>query len=150
MATTLYMDKETRELLEHLKQREPDFNMAQFFKKHLGLEATGKSEDTENLIHTRIKEAELSIKTGEASLNFWKQKLESYYEEQKQRAIKRDKERKSEEEENGYKNYLEQVHTTLADYFENNGYKVYKEGIKEGKWKSTTEFYERYLKNNNS
>lgn len=142
---TINLDKDTTNLLEQLRERDKDFNFSLFIRKHLEMEGSGKSESQETIISQRINEAKFSIKVAENNLALWEERFKTYKEEQKAKAIEVEKRRKENDEQREYNKKFDKMQESLHKYFMDKGYDEYKKGVKEGKWKSTIEFYHKFL-----
>lgn len=133
---SIYTDRETQLMLETVKNKNIDFNISAFFKTALSEHLGGNVEEKQlmNKIQTaRMKkdqvESELTFLDGQMQ----KLKVTEEYKKQEEERILRE-----EQEAERYKSYLESVSKFVLENTEE-----YKQGIKEGKWISNTDFYDK-------
>ena len=134
MSLNIYLDRETRNMIDSIRNRLPSFNVSQFFKKSLG-EQLGTNTEEKNVIDS-LQRAKEKVSEAESEVNFWQDKIYklNLQKELKNKEIEEEKIKEIEDKE--FKIELEKI-----GEFADNNLSEYLDGVKNGLWFNTKEFF---------
>lgn len=136
---SIYTDKETALMLETLKNQNPDFNISAFFKTAISEHIGGNVE--EKMLINKIQTAKMKKDQVDAELTFLGGQLEKLKLAEQLKVAEEERIEKEERDNARYKEYLEEVSKFVLENHEE-----YLKGIKDGKWISNRDFYDKKKK----
>ena len=141
----IFLTEFHEEILKRIKETYPNFNLSGYFQECLSKFGGEKMDESDIL--KKISDVDITITNLSAEKVYWRKKHEEFL---VQKALREKEEKEKEAErlrEIDYKEHMQKVDEYLKDLNSDNRDKLeeYKQGVKEGKWRNTTEFAEKMM-----
>lgn len=143
---TIYLNEFEEGILKRIKETNPNFNLSGYIQECLSKFGGEKMDESDIL--KKISDANIAMINLSAEKVYWEKKHEEFL---VQKALREKEEKEKEAErlrEIDYKEHMQKVDEYLKDLNADNPDKLeeYKQGVKEGKWRNTTEYAEKMMK----